>query len=133
MKYLLDTNICIYVIRKKSANVLRELNSHPVSEVAISAITVAELEYGVEKSSQPAPNRQALDQFLVPFMTLDFDYDAAQEYGRIRAHLEGRGTPIGALDTLIAAQAASRSLILVTNNTKEFSRVPGLAVEDWST
>jgi tRNA(fMet)-specific endonuclease VapC len=133
MKYLLDTNICIYVIRKKSAKVLRELNSHPVSEVAISAITIAELQFGVEKSSQPAHNQHALSQFLLPFTTIDFDYDAAQEYGRIRAHLEGRGTPIGSLDTLLAAQAASQSLILVTNNTKDFSRVPGLAVEDWST
>jgi tRNA(fMet)-specific endonuclease VapC len=133
MKYLLDTNICVYIIRGKSAKVLQELSSHPVTDVAVSAITVAELQFGVEKSSQPAHNQQALNQFLVPFTTLDFDYDAALEYGRIRARLEGQGAAIGSLDTLIAAQAVSRSLTLVTNNTGEFSRVSGLTMEDWST
>lgn len=132
MKYLLDTNICVYIIRQKSQEVLNNLSRHTISDLGISAISVAELEYGVEKSSRPEQNKQALSQFLIPLTTVDFDYEAAVVYGRIRAYLEAQGTAIGSLDTLIAAQAVSRDLTLVTSNTKEFTRVPGLLLEDWT-
>src|SRR2546427_810309 len=125
---MLDTNICVYLIRGKPANLLRKLAGQPISDIGISSITVAELQFGVQRSSRPAQNQLALDQFLIPLNILDFDYDAAAAYGRVRAHLEAQGTPIGSLDTLIAAHALSRGLTLVTNNTRAFSRVPGLAV-----
>ena len=132
MKYLLDTNICIYLIRKKHPKLLQKLTQFSIIDIGISSITVAELHYGVQKSSQPAQNQQALDQFLIPLTTLDFDHGAAAAYGQIRAHLESLGTSIGSLDMLIAAQALSRNLILVTGNTGEFLRVPNLNVEDWT-
>lgn len=132
MKYMLDTNICVQVIRHKSPDLLRRLTQHSIAEVGISSITVAELQFGVHRSSQPARNQHALEQFLIPLAILDFDYESARAYGLVRAQLEARGTPIGSLDTLIAAQALSQDLVLVTNNTREFARVPGLVVEDWS-
>jgi tRNA(fMet)-specific endonuclease VapC len=132
MEYLLDTNICIFLIRKKHPNMLQKLTQRSITDVGISSITVAELQFGVEKSSERAQNQQALDQFLVPLTALAFDQVAAAAYGQIRAYLESRGTPIGSLDTLIAAHALSRNLTLVTNNTAEFSRVPNLSVEDWT-
>jgi tRNA(fMet)-specific endonuclease VapC len=95
-------------------------------------ITVAELEYGVHRSQHQAQNQQALVQFLVPLAILDFDYDAAVAYGHIRGYLEALGTPIGSLDTLIAAHALSQQLTLITSNPREFARVPGLTIEDWS-
>jgi len=104
----------------------------PTAEFALSAITVAELQYGVCKSPHAGQEREALDEFLVPFSVLEFDYDATLSYGRIRAHLETIGTPIGALDMLIAAHAVSRDLVLLTHNLKEFKRVPGLKAEDWT-
>jgi tRNA(fMet)-specific endonuclease VapC len=128
---MLDTNICVYLIRKKSPKVFQNLARHSILEVSISAITVAELQFGAQKSSQADQNQQALNQFLLPFTILDFDYDAAMAYGHLRAYLEAEGTPIGSLDTLIAAHALSQNLSIVTNNTREFSRVPGLLVEDW--
>ncbi|WP_025323566.1 type II toxin-antitoxin system tRNA(fMet)-specific endonuclease VapC [Deferrisoma camini] len=132
MRYLLDTNICIYVIREKPEGVIRRFRRLPVSSVAISSITLSELEYGVEKSSRPVQNRFALLRFLAPLEILPYGADAARVYGRIRAHLERQGTPIGALDTLIAAQALSAGCALVTNNEREFRRVPGLRVENWA-
>jgi tRNA(fMet)-specific endonuclease VapC len=132
MRYLLDTNICVHLIRKKPGKVLQKLIGLAVSDVGISAITAAELQYGVQKSSQPAANQHALNQFLIPLTVLDFDYNATVVYGQIRAHLEAQGTPIGSLDTLIAAHALSQNLTLVTNNVGEFARVPDLTVEDWS-
>ncbi len=132
MKYMLDTNICVYLIRKKNPVLIQKLAGYPVLDIGLSSITVAELQFGVQKSSQPTQNQQALDQFLVPFTIVDFDYEAATAYGRIRAYLEAQGTPIGSLDTLIAAQALSQGLTLVTNNTREFSRIPDLLLEDWS-
>ncbi len=133
MRYLLDTNICVYLIRKHPPVLLQRLSKRPIWDLAVSSITVAELQFGVRKSSLPARNQRALDEFLVPLVILDFDYDAAISYGHIRAYLEARGTPIGPLDTLIAAHTLSQELTLVTNNTREFSRVPGLTVEDWTT
>ncbi len=132
MKYLLDTNICIYVIRKKTEHLIRRFTSQKVGDIGISAITVSELQYGIQRSSKPVQNQEALDRFLVPLTILDYDYAASVAYGRIRATLEAAGTPVGSLDTLIAAHALSQNLILVTNNVREFSRVEGLSIEDWS-
>jgi len=131
VRYLLDTNICIYIIKKRPPEVLERLVSLDPEEVGVSSITVAELEYGVAKSSRPRQNREALLNFLAPLQILAFDDQAAQHYGKIRAYLERKGQTIGAMDLLIAAHARSLSLTLVTNNEKEFSRVPGLTVENW--
>ena len=132
MKYLLDTNICIYLIRKRPLHVLQRFSTYSVGEIAISSITVAELQFGVQKSQYPAQSQRALEQFLIPLSIVDFDHEAAVAYGGIRAALESLGTPIGPLDTLIAAHALSLNLTLVTNNTKEFSRVPHLKVDNWA-
>src|SRR5262245_50059961 len=132
MIYLLDTNICVLLIRQKSPQVLAKLTSHAITEIALSAMTVAELHYGVQKSSHQAQNQYALDQFLLPLIILPFDADDAIVYGHIRAALEAQGLSIGAMDTLIAAQAIRHNLILVTNNVREFGRMPNLAIEDWT-
>ena len=131
MTYLLDTNICIYTIKKKPKNVKDRFSSLHVGDVAISTITQSELQYGVEKSSNPEKNQAALDQFLLPLAILEYDQKAAREYGEIRSELEKKGQPIGPLDMLIAAHAKSLKLILVTNSEKEFSRVSGLLTENW--
>jgi tRNA(fMet)-specific endonuclease VapC len=132
MNYLLDTNICVLLIRQKSPQVLAQLTAQGIADVGISAITAAELHYGVHKSNKVDQNQQALDQFLLPLTILPFDEATAQRYGHIRAALERQGRPIGSLDTLIAAHALSAQLTLVTNNVREFSRVPGLKIEDWT-
>lgn len=132
MRFMLDTNICVYLIRGRSTKLLQTLANQAISDISVSAITVAELQFGVSKSRQQAQNQQALNQFILPLTVLDFDYDATILYGQIRAHLEAQGTPIGSLDTLIAAHALSKNLTLITNNTKEFSLFPGLAIDDWS-
>ena len=132
MKYMLDTNICIYAIKHKPDTVIKKFLSHDSEELCISSITYAELMYGVEKSMAVERNRIAMSLFLSPITILEFDGKAAEEYGRIRAELEKKGTPIGLMDTLIASHAKSRGLILVTNNTREFNRVVGLTVEDWT-
>ncbi len=132
MKYMLDTNICIYAIKHKPDIVIKKFLSHDPEEICISAITYAELMHGVEKSMAVERNRIAMSLFLSPITILQFDERAAEEYGRIKAELEKKGTPIGPMDTLIAGHARSSGLILVTNNTGEFSRVTGLAVEDWT-
>ena len=131
MKYLLDTNICIYIIKQRPATVQARFSSLRIGDVGISTITFSELQYGVEKSSFPDRNRQALAQFLLLLEILDYSQDAAREYGKIRAALEKRGQPIGSLDLLIAAHAKAANLILVTNNVKEFARVPDLLIENW--
>lgn len=132
MKYMLDTNICIYTIKRKPDSVIRKFLAHNPEELCISAITYAELMHGVEKSQAVEKNRLALALFLSPITILDFDSSAAEEYGKVRAALERKGTPIGPMDLLIAGHAKSRDLILVTNKTREFTRVDGLKVEDWS-
>ena len=132
MNYLLDTNICVLLIRQKSPQVLAKLTSHSIVDIGLSALTVAELHYGVWKSSRPNQNQQALDQFLLPLTSIPFDQQDALVYGQIRATLEAQGLPIGAVDTLIAAQAVRYNFILVTNNMREFARVPNLAIEDWT-
>ena len=133
--YLLDTNTCITLIRRRTEGaerILRRLTRHAVRDVAVASLTVAELEYGVARSRDPQTNRARLDQFLLPLQILPFDDAAAAEYGRVRADLEAGGVGIGPIDTLLAAQALSLSAVMVTNNTKEFERVRGLIVEDWS-
>ncbi len=131
MRYLLDTNICIYLIKQKPPEILQKFTQYTLDDLAISVITVAELQFGVQKSRYPAQNHAALEQFLLPLNILDLDYAAASVYGRIRALLEQQGTPIGAMDLLIAAQALSTNLSIITNNTREFVRVPGLQVLNW--
>jgi tRNA(fMet)-specific endonuclease VapC len=131
MKYMLDTNICIYVIRQKPAVVLERFRQTDISEISISSITLSELFYGVSKSSKPEQNIMALTQFVAPLEILPFGGEAAQYYGDLRAHLEKQGTPIGSLDMLIAAHALSLASTLVTNNEKEFKRVPNLSIENW--
>ncbi len=132
MRYLLDTNICIYLIKQQSTRVMDRFRSYSVGEIGISSITVSELWYGVEKSKRRATNAQALEQFLLPLMIAPFDDRAAEAYGEIRAALEREGQHIGAMDLLIAAHAVSLGLVLVTNNAREFSRVPDLIVENWA-
>jgi tRNA(fMet)-specific endonuclease VapC len=131
MKYMLDTNICIYLIKRKPQQVLEKFQTHPVGDIGISSITVAELQYGVAKSQQQQQNQTALDLFLAPLEIVDFDPAAARQYGRIRAELERAGTPIGAYDLLIASHAQSLAVTVVTNNIGEFARVPELKVENW--
>ena len=131
MKFLLDTNICIYIIKQKPPEVLQKFNIYQVGDIGVSSITVAELEFGVQKSQFPTKNQQALTQFLLPLTIIDFDRAAAIAYGDIRAMLEKQGKPIGSLDTLIAAHAISLQVTLVTNNAEEFSRVPNLHLDNW--
>ena len=132
IKHMLDTNICIYIIRKKPERVLRRLRRYRVSEIGVSAITLSELEYGVAKSIKPRQNKLALTEFLAPIEILPYDDMTARQYGELRAHLERDGTPIGSLDMLIAAHALSLKCTLVTNNEVQFQRVPGLKVENWA-
>lgn len=131
MKYMLDTNICIHVIKNRPPEVVQRFLKHEPDEMCISAITYAELMHGVEKSSERERNRVAMAMFLSPIAVLEFDACAAEEYGRVRAELEKKGTPIGPMDTLIAAHARAEGLCLVTNNAREFERVEDLQVEDW--
>lgn len=132
MKYMLDTNICIYAIKNKTEKVIKNILSHVPEEMCISAVTYAELMYGVEKSTAIEKNRIALSLFLSPLTILKFQASAAEEYGKVRAELESRGTPIEPMDLLIAGHARSEGLVLVTNNTREFCRVERLMVEDWT-
>ncbi|MCY0879291.1 MAG: type II toxin-antitoxin system VapC family toxin [Firmicutes bacterium] len=132
MRYMLDTNICIYLIKKRSDQLLRRLRALNTGDVGVSIVTVAELQYGVSKSQQKERNQVALQAFLLPLEIADFSMDSALAYGEIRAELEKQGCPIGPFDTLIAAHALSLDVLLVTNNTREFARVPGLRVEDWT-
>jgi len=131
MKYLLDTNICIYLIKQRPSAVLDRFRALSAGEVGVSSITVAELQYGIEKSTFQEKNRAALTKFFLPLETVVFDSAAANAYGQIRAKLERAGTPIGAMDLLIAAQAVSLGVFLVTNNVREFERIEGLKIENW--
>lgn len=131
MRYMLDTNICIYIIKNKLESVVKELKRHDPKEICISAITYAELIHGVEKSMAVDKNRLALTLLLSNIEVLDFDINAANNYGKIRTYLEKQGTPIGPLDMMIAAHAQSLGYSIVTNNIKEFMRVPNLGVCNW--
>ena len=128
---MLDTNICIYLIKHKPPQVFEKLQEHNPDEICISAITYAELVHGVEKSKAVERNRLALTILLSNIEILDFDMKAAEEYGRIRADLEKKGTPIGSLDMMIAGHAKSLGYTVVTNNVGEFKRVEGLQHENW--
>ena len=132
MTYMLDTNICIYAIKNKPEQVIRRLHSNLNKGLCISAITLAELEHGTEKSERPEKNRAALLQFLSILDILPFDDRAAAEYGSICAYLQRKGTPIGTMDMLIAGHARAEDLILVTNNVREFERVPDSKIENWA-
>ncbi len=132
MKYLLDTNICVFVIRGKSPLVLHRFRQQLPDELGVSTVTLAELRFGADKSKDPIKNHAALNSFLAPIQVLTFDVECADYYGKVRSDLEKRGVPIGPLDTMIAAQSLRLNVPLVTNNTSEFSRVPGLRLEDWS-
>lgn len=131
MRYLLDTNICIHLINERPAHVRAHFDAHAIGDVGISAITAAELAYGVAKSGS-ARNRAALEAFLLPLEVAPFDDKVLWHYAELRAELARRGTPIGALDTQIAAHALALGCTLVTNNTREFARVDGLALENWA-
>lgn len=132
MRYMLDTNIIAYAKNNRPESVLKRLMQYRPEDICISAITLAELEYGVYNSAKPEQNQLALMNFLAGITVIPFDAEACGEYGVIRADLKKRGTPIGANDLLIAAHAKSLNLTLVTNNTREFERVEGLKLEDWA-
>ena len=131
MQYLLDTNICIYLIKKHPPEVLEKFKQHSPKEVAISIITLFELQYGVEKSQFKQRSEDALAKFIRPFNIIDQDRSSALEAAKIRAQLELKGMPIGPYDMLISGLAKSHDMILVTNNTREFERIEGLRLENW--
>ncbi len=131
IKYMLDTNMIAYAKNRRPEVVLERLIQHDPSQICISSITMAELEYGVHNSSKPEQNRTALMMFLSGITILPFDSDASFEYGKIRYALKSKGILIGGNDLLIAAHAKSLGLTLVTHNTREFSKVEGLSIEDW--
>nr|WP_296443489.1 type II toxin-antitoxin system VapC family toxin [Rhodoferax sp. UBA5149] len=131
ISYMLDTNICIYIINARPPSVLERFRRERLGSISISSVTAAELAFGVAKSGS-ARNREALEMFLAPLEVLPFDASAIWHYGDLRAALERRGEPIGALDTMIAAHAMASNTILVTNNTREFARVAGLRLENWA-
>lgn len=130
MKYMLDTNMCIYA-QKQNPSVLAKIHENYQEGLAISSITLAELEYGIQASVNPEKNMIALLKFLTIVEVLPFESSAAFEYGKIRADLRRKGTPIGNMDMLIAAHAKSENLIVVTHNTREFERVEDLQLDDW--
>ena len=131
MRFMLDTNMCIYLIKRQPKEALLRLKSAAASGVCLSSITVCELEYGVKKSKQVEQNAVSLMRFLTGFGLVPFDDSSARHYGEIRAALEAVGKPIGNMDMLIAAHARALGLVLVTNNEREFSRVEGLLLENW--
>lgn len=130
--YMLDTNICIYIIKERPEQVIERLRHTRISDVGVSTITLSELEYGAAKSSRPEQNKVAILEFLAPLEILPYDDMAAREYGKTRAYLEKQGTPVGSMDMLIAAHALSLKCILVTNNESEFRRIPALKIENWA-
>jgi tRNA(fMet)-specific endonuclease VapC len=130
LRYMLDTNICIYVIRNRPGG-LRERFEQLSEQLCISTITLGELYFGAEKSARPPQNLKTVEEFVARLDVLPLSADAAAHYGQIRAGLERAGRPVGLHDMLIGAQARSEGLILVTNNRREFDRIPGLSVENW--
>ncbi len=131
LKYLLDTNICIYAIKRKPVQVRRALNAHR-GQIAISAITLMELFYDAEKSSSPRGNLEVIEGFAARVTVLAYDSAAASCTAQLRAEQAAAGTQIGAYDQMIAGHARSQGLTVVTNNLSEYARVPGLVLEDWS-
>jgi tRNA(fMet)-specific endonuclease VapC len=131
MRFLLDTNICIYALKQNQAVLTRLLAERPI-DVSLSVITQAELRTGAAKSASSTKTTRLLEHFLRPLAVLEFTSDDARAYAVVRAKLEHAGTPIGPLDTLIAAQAVARKLTLVSNNEREFNHIPGLRLENWA-
>ena len=131
MKLMLDTNICIYIIKQQPVAVLKRFIEYQIGDIGISSITLSELRYGVAKSKHQEKNTKALDEFITPLEIVSFDEEAAHAYGEIRANLEKAGTPIGSMDMLIAAHAVSLGIPLVNHNTREFERITSLNVIDW--
>ena len=132
MKLMLDTNICIFIIKQQPAHVLKRFLEYQAGDIGISSITLSELSYGVAKSQHIEKNSKALDEFIVPLEVLAYDEKAALVYGSISSNMEKAGTPIGSMDMLIAAHAVSLGVTLVTNNTREFMRIPELTIIDWA-
>lgn len=132
MQYMLDTNVCVDLIRNCRPAVVKKLHRLDPDAVCVSAVTLSELEYGAARSADPGKNRLLTAAFMTPLQILPYDDAVGPAYGRVRAALEARGEPIGPLDTMIAAHALSLRLVLVTNNEKEFRRVPDLRVENWA-
>lgn len=130
--YLLDSNICIFLIRNKTLLLRERIKMYSPSLLHLSVITVAELEYGAAKSKTPVKEHQAVLDFVSPFKIINFNPNDAENFGLIRSYLEKKGTPIGPYDMEIAAQAMTNNLIVVTNNVGEFERVPWIKVEDWT-
>lgn len=128
---MLDTNICIYIIKNKPLDVRKKLEIHSFGEIAISSITVSELYYGAYKSSKREQNLLSLNNFLSPFNIIEFDMECALVYGKIRTELENKGQIIGSMDMLIASCSLAKDFTLITNNLKEFKRIKGLGVENW--
>ena len=131
MKFLLDTDTCIYAL-KQNPTVLKHLLAQSREDIAVSVITEAELRTGAAKSTSAAKTLRLVENFLRPLGIVEFTSNDAASYAQVRAKLERAGTPIGPLDTLIAAQAVARKLVLVSNNEREFSRVAGLRIENWA-
>jgi tRNA(fMet)-specific endonuclease VapC len=131
VKWMLDTDTCIALIKRQPPTLIKRLQAKAVGDVGVSSITLAELRFGVSKSARRVQNQEALDQFLLPLDIAEFDERAAESYGNVRAELEDEGTPIGPLDTLIAGHALSLNVVLVTHNVNEFKRVTGLRIDDW--
>lgn len=131
MNYLIDTNICIYIMNERPPSVIQRFKKADIGTIAISSVTISELYYGVCKSRKSTENEKRLEEFLIPFDILAYDEQASRYYGQIRSMLEEQGLTLGPLDMLIAAHALSQNRILVTNNEKEFKRIPSLIVENW--
>lgn len=131
IKYLIDTNICIYIMNRRPLGIINKFKQFEVGEIGVSAITVSELHYGVVKSKNPSLNKQRVEEFLTPLEIIPYDEIAANAYGDIRYQLEKSGETIGPLDMLIAAHALSNNFVLITNNEKEFRRVNNLKIENW--
>jgi tRNA(fMet)-specific endonuclease VapC len=132
MRFMLDTNTCVDLIRKRDDRILRRMRRLRLDDLCVSSVTLSELEYGAAKSGNPGKNRLALAEFMTPLAVVPYDDAAAAVYGQVRADLERAGTPIGPLDTMIAAHALSLGLILVTDNEREFRRVSGLEIQNWA-
>lgn len=132
MKFMLDTNTCIYLIKQKPEKVLHRFKAYTVGDIGISSIVLAELEYGVAKSRHVQRNRLALHEFILPLEIAAFDERAAEAYGTVRSMLEKNGMPAGSMDMLIGAHALSLGVTLITNNMREFGRLEGLKVTDWT-
>lgn len=131
MRYLLDTNACIRILNNSSQGLIERLRQHDPAQIGLCSVVKAELLYGARRSSRISENLDLLERFFEPFVSLPFDDASAEHYGTIRLALERAGQPIGPNDLLIAAIARAHGLVLISHNTREFSRVEGLALEDW--